>query len=129
MSAYNRRRAPVVVRVTRVAEIGTFSKGCANAVGWRRVGGRVDTSRHPCGRRGLDGRVRRDDGPGVVIEVNTLRAFHEHGYRVSVFCRCCARHICLDIPPLLAAGYGERAVVGLRVRCQVCGGRGRLSIL
>jgi hypothetical protein len=77
----------------------------------------------------LDARVSRDYRPVVVIELNTLRALYEHGYRLSVFCRACGRHVFLDIPTLLASGYGERAVVGLPVRCQVCGGRGELSIL
>jgi hypothetical protein len=65
----------------------------------------------------------------VVIELNTLRALHEHGYRLSVFCRTCGRHVFLDLPALIAAGEGARVVVGLRVRCRVCGGRGELSII
>lgn len=65
----------------------------------------------------------------VVIELNTLRTLYEHGYRVSVFCRVCGRHAFPDVPALLAAGHGARAVVGLPVRCQGCGGRGELSIL
>jgi hypothetical protein len=65
----------------------------------------------------------------VVIELNTLRTLHEHGYRLSVFCRPCGRHAFLDLPALMAEGEGERAVVGLRVRCRVCGGRGELSII
>jgi len=65
----------------------------------------------------------------VVIELNTLRTLYEHGYRVSVFCRACGRHGFLDVPALLAAGHGERAVVGLPVRCRRCGRRGELSIL
>jgi hypothetical protein len=65
----------------------------------------------------------------MVIELNTLRALHEHGYRLSVFCRACCRHMSLDSVALMAAGHGERAVMGLPVRCQVCGGRGELSIL
>jgi hypothetical protein len=65
----------------------------------------------------------------VVIQLDTLRALYEHGYRLSVFCRPCGRHVCLDIPILLAAGHGERAVVGLPVRCHRCGRRGELSIL
>ena len=65
----------------------------------------------------------------VVIELNTLRALHDHGYRMSVFCRTCGRHVSLDSVALIAAGHGARAVVGLPVRCQVCGGRGELSIL
>jgi hypothetical protein len=77
----------------------------------------------------LDAGVHADYRLGVVTELNTLRALYEHGYRLSVFCRACGRHGFLDIPMLLAAGHGERAVVGLPVRCQVCGGRGELSIL
>ncbi len=73
----------------------------------------------------VDWRIRS----GVVIELNTLQMLYEHGYRVSVFCRACGRHAFLDVPGLLAAGHGERAVVGLPVRCQGCGGRGELSIL
>ena len=65
----------------------------------------------------------------MVIELNTLRALYEHGYRVSVFCRGCAWHVFLDAPALIAAGHGEQAVVGLPVRCQCCGRRGELSIL
>ncbi len=65
----------------------------------------------------------------VVIELDTLRALHEHGYRLSVFCRPCGRHVFLDLPALIAAGQGARAIVGLRVRCRDCGGRGELSII
>jgi len=65
----------------------------------------------------------------VVTELNTLRTLYEHGYRISVFCRPCGRHVFLDVPALMAAGHGERTVVGLPVRCQDCGGRGELSIL
>ena len=43
----------------------------------------------------------------VVIQLDTLRALYEHGYRLSVFCRPCGRHVCLDIPTLLAAGHGD----------------------
>ena len=75
--------------------------------------------------RWLDARVSRDYRPVVVIELNTLRALHDHGYRVSVFCRACGRHVCLDSVALIAAGHGARAVVGLPVRGQ----RGELSIL
>lgn len=65
----------------------------------------------------------------MAIELNTVRALHEHGYRLSVFCRPCGRHVFLDLAALIAAGEGERAVVGLRVRCQMWGGRGDLSII
>ena len=65
----------------------------------------------------------------MVIELNTLRALQEHGYRLNVFCRPCGRHVFLDLPALIAAGEGGRAVVGLRTRYQVCGGRSELSIL
>ena len=65
----------------------------------------------------------------MVIQLNTLRALHEHGYRVSVFCRPCARHVFLDLPALVAAGMGERAVVGLSIRCARCGARGELSVI
>jgi ribosomal protein S14 len=65
----------------------------------------------------------------VAIELNTVRALHEHGYRLSVFCRPCGRHVFWDLAALIAAGEGARAVVGLRVRCQVCGRPGELSIL
>jgi hypothetical protein len=52
-----------------------------------------------------------------------------HGYRLSVFCWPCGRHVFLDLPALIAAGEGAREVVGLRVRCRVCGGGGELSII
>jgi len=65
----------------------------------------------------------------MVIQLNTLRALHEHGYRVSVSCRPCGRHVFLDLPALVAAGAGERAVVGLPVRCVRCGGQGELSVI
>jgi len=63
-----------------------------------------------------------------VIELNTLRILHEHGYRLSVFCRSCGRHRFLDLTVLIDAGQGERAVVGLRVRCARCGRRGELCL-
>ena len=65
----------------------------------------------------------------MVVELDALRALHEHGYRLNVFCRSCSRHVFLDLPALIAAGEGGRAVVGLRVRCRVCHGRGELSII
>jgi len=65
----------------------------------------------------------------VVIELNTLRALYDHGYRVTVFCRACGRHGRLDLPRMLANGQGDRAVLGLPLRCAQCGGRGELSIL
>jgi hypothetical protein len=65
----------------------------------------------------------------VVIELNTLLTLHEHGYRLSVFCRPCGRHVFLDLPALIEAGEGAREVVGLGVRCRVCGARGELSII
>lgn len=65
----------------------------------------------------------------MVIELNTLRALHEHGYRLSVFCRSCGRHVLLDLSTLIQAGQGERSVVGLPVRCGRCGRGGELSVL
>ena len=65
----------------------------------------------------------------MVIVLDTLRTLHEHGYRLSVFCRPCGRHVFLDLPALMAAGEGERSVVGLRLRCRLCGGHGELSII
>jgi hypothetical protein len=65
----------------------------------------------------------------MVIQLNTLRSLHEHGYRVSVSCRACGRHVFLDLPALVAAGQGERAVVGLAIRCACCGTRGELSVI
>jgi len=65
----------------------------------------------------------------VVIELNTLRALHEYGYRLSVFCRPCGRHGFLDLRALIDAGQGARSVVGLPVRCTRCAHRGELSIL
>jgi hypothetical protein len=92
----------------------------------------VGSIRHPVLkvlRHWLDGRSRASLPSRVVIELNTLLTLYEHGYRLSVFCRPCGRHVFLDLPALIAAGEGARAVVGLRVRCRVCGGRGELSII
>lgn len=88
--------------------------------------------RHPVSkflRDWLDGRCRPSLPSRVVIELDTLRALHEHGYRLSVFCRTCSRHVFLDLPAMIASGEGGRKVVGLRTRCQVCRGRGELSII
>jgi hypothetical protein len=63
----------------------------------------------------------------VSIEIDTLGALHEHGNRLSAFCRPCGRHEFLDLPALIAGGQGEHRVVGLRLRCRVCGGRGFVS--
>jgi len=77
----------------------------------------------------LDGRTGSDYRGSVAIQLNSLRDLHEHGYRVSVFCRPCGRHVFLDLPALVAAGAGERAVVGLSIRCARCGGQGEVSVI
>jgi len=69
----------------------------------------------------LDERTAHDYCGEMNIQLNTLRALHQHGYRMSVFCRPCARHVFLDLPALVATGIGERAVVGLSIRCVRCG--------
>ncbi len=56
----------------------------------------------------------------VVIELDTLRALHEHGYCLSILCRPCRRHVFLDLPALIADGQGSRKVVGLRLRYATC---------
>ena len=73
--------------------------------------------------------MRGDYRDRMVIQLNSLRDLHEHGYRVSVFCRPCGRHVFLDLPALVAAGVGERAVVGLSIRCTGCGRRGEISVI
>jgi hypothetical protein len=65
----------------------------------------------------------------VVIELDTLRALHEHGHRLSVFCRPCCRHVFVDLPALIADDQGGRKVVGLWVSCDTCGYRSELSII
>jgi hypothetical protein len=62
----------------------------------------------------------------VVIELDTLRTLHEHGYRLSVFCRPCGRHAFLDLPALIAVGEGGR---GRGLARALAGGRGELFIL
>ena len=35
----------------------------------------------------------------------------------------------MDLPALIADGQGECTLVGLRLRCRVCGGRGEMSVI
>jgi hypothetical protein len=65
----------------------------------------------------------------VVITLDTLRAAHEHGYVINAYCRRCDRHAFLDLATLISVGQGERQIVGLRLRCIVCRGRGELSLI
>jgi hypothetical protein len=65
----------------------------------------------------------------VAITLDTLAKLHAHGYQLSVFCRPCGRHVFLDLSALMATGQGERPLVGLRLRCRVCGARGEMSVI
>ena len=65
----------------------------------------------------------------VVIVLDTLRAALEHGYVINAYCRACDRHAFLDLNALIAAGRGQRKIVGLSVRCQKCRGQGEISLI
>ena len=65
----------------------------------------------------------------MVEAIDTLRKVFESGYVINAHCRTCGRNGFLDLTALIAAGHGERRLVGLRLRCVVCRGRGELSLI
>lgn len=53
----------------------------------------------------------------------TASAYHALNYTVSIYCRRCNHTADLDLPDLIARGYGDRDLDKLRFRCRLCGGR------
>jgi hypothetical protein len=65
----------------------------------------------------------------VVIDLDTLRKVFKHGYLINAYCRSCDRHTFLDLAALIDAGFGERRVVGLVLRCSRCQSRAEVSLI
>jgi hypothetical protein len=58
------------------------------------------------------------------LVIYTLRKVHNAGYQLCADCPNCNHYAFLYLPQLLAAGHGERKLLGLRVRCSRCQHRG-----
>jgi hypothetical protein len=66
------------------------------------------------------GTMTRDDpdhSPRPPTPRTTLRAH----YRVTIYCKHCTNSSQLDLPALIAAGYGDTPLLDLRLKCQRCG--------
>ena len=50
-------------------------------------------------------------------------------HTITAFCLSCPHYAALDVPPLIAAGWGDRPAVRLPYRCTACGARGAKLVL
>jgi hypothetical protein len=73
------------------------------------------------GRRGMRiGPDDRDD-PDEPRRPPTPRTTLRARCRVSIYCNHCSNSSQLDLEGLIAAGYGDTALLDLRLKCQRCG--------
>jgi hypothetical protein len=75
------------------------------------------------------GPMTRDD-PDEPRRPPTPRTTLRAHCRVTIYCKHCTNSSQLDLPPLIAAGYGDTPLLDLRLKCQRCGSRehdGRVS--
>jgi hypothetical protein len=54
----------------------------------------------------------------------TWAEYHAEGYRIHVHCDPCDRHVILDLAKMPPNGN----VIGAKLRCSQCGGRGQMIV-
>lgn len=62
-----------------------------------------------------------------MIDLGGIADLLEHGYKLAAYCQACDRWVELDLRAMVAAGLGPRRLP-VKVRCEVCGGPGRLQV-
>jgi hypothetical protein len=64
------------------------------------------------------------------VTLDTIAALHRYGHGMRAICPRCRRDVMLDLAEMIRRGLGERAVVGMRLRCSNCGsvGQGQLRV-
>jgi hypothetical protein len=62
-----------------------------------------------------------------MIDLGTLAGLHRHQHQLAAYCPRCDRWEELDLSAMVDAGLGERRLP-IKVRCQLCGGPGRLQV-
>jgi len=62
------------------------------------------------------------------ISIGTLAECLEHRHTVAAYCPACARWCELDLPVLVALGFGDRLLSRCRPRCSVCKALGRIQL-
>jgi hypothetical protein len=62
-----------------------------------------------------------------MIDLSTLAGLLEHRHRLDAFCPRCDRWAEIDLAAMVSNGLGDRRLP-IKVRCQDCGGVGRLRV-
>ena len=62
------------------------------------------------------------------ISIGTLAECLEHRHTVAAYCSSCSRWSELDLPLLVALGWGDRLLSRCRPRCSVCRSLGKIQL-
>ena len=61
------------------------------------------------------------------LALNRLSALVAYEHGLYAYCPACRRDVELDLRHVLLK-YGDRPLIGLRIRCRACGGRGQVQL-